>query len=317
MHPVAQLIHARLRGEKDNFKLAVVAEDSGMKWVVLAGMGSRLEAHGLNVEICGGASGGGGIMLYFAHQHLVEGALILSHLTPAGFSPRKRKKFINIWRFFAGGLVQDMDSLIDYVMTDLIPAKWHAFQNLSRTFFVTATYKNGTEIVHYMNGTDAEMAKRFAKNTMRIPGFSGHISAHEYWDGGFSNGLPIGPALASGATHVLALRCCEGRQHWADRWLLTPYIRLRLPKIGQLMRRRGQQKLAILKTYEQDPRVQILTPHGHDVHSVTSNEKELFLGLLHGWNYLGRALQLPPLPYPALWQPTMVRLGLAEGAEFA
>jgi hypothetical protein len=108
MHSVVKLIHARLRGEKDNAKLAVIGEESGMKWVIIAGMASRLEAHNISPDITGGTSGGGVTMLFYSQKLTQLGTLALNHLTPKGYGNTKRK-FINFWRMFIGHPIMDIE----------------------------------------------------------------------------------------------------------------------------------------------------------------------------------------------------------------
>jgi predicted patatin/cPLA2 family phospholipase len=164
---------------------------------------------------------------------------------------------------------------------------------------------------------DAVSAKQAAKTTCRIPFIAGSLKRYTLWDGALAMPLPIEPAINLGATHVLVLRCATPKPHFAEPLLIRPLLYFLKPKLYNLAKFSFYNKKILANKYRNKPNVLFIELPIISIHSGETNETKLMQYALKGWHAAGETLQLPPLPYPALWRPTMERLGLTDGAEFA
>lgn len=310
MHAVSKLIHNRLAGTSDNFKLAVVTEDSGQRWTAIGGMLSLLEEYNLKADVVGGASGGGITALYYAAGITQYGVTAHRHLSSLGYDRNgKGKRFINPLRGLVGRPMMDVDGLIDDIFTKRVVMPWDYFKQTEQVVFLTATTAAGLPTTLHLNGADEAKAKAAMKASARIPYIAGNLKAHTLWDGGLTNGLPIQDALDAGATHVLVLRShslgAEDHLSGAERYLLRPVLKQRDPTLYQLLLQRQAYKQRIVERFQHDERVLMLQLPHVQTSSTTTNGRLLFHALLDGWNYMAKALNLPPKAYPALWQPDL------------
>ncbi|MBI1308654.1 MAG: hypothetical protein GC129_02190 [Proteobacteria bacterium] len=126
---VRELVELRRRDKsepgvrKDPWKLAVVAEDGAMLWVVAAGILSRLEEHGVFPDMVVGTSGGGEAVVYYAAQQTRScSAKVLTHLSHRGFDGDGRsRRFIDTKRLMTREPVMDLEGMVDVVFSQRAP----------------------------------------------------------------------------------------------------------------------------------------------------------------------------------------------------
>lgn len=314
---VKDFVHARLAGQNPAGKLAVVAEDSGQKWVISAGMASRLEAHGIKADIIGGSSGGGLAMLYHALGQTREGTLCLRPLSSLGLASNCNHRFISLKNLLHKKPIMNIDAVVHEVFTHTIPLAWARFVSLTHPYlFLTYTTKDGEAKTHQLNGATVEAAKAMALDTARFPVFAGSIEQNSHFDGGFTNPLPIQTAFDLGATYVLALRCVTHKQPLFDK-LVWHYLRHKSTPLARLLRVRHAIRKATTLRFSGHPQVMMVELPTITMTSTTSNPKTMLHHAMMGWDAMGEALGLPPRPYPKIWQPLADELGLGKGQEFA
>lgn len=315
---VPELIHARLQDKstpgtrKDPYKLAVVAEDGSMRWVVAAGFLSRLEAHGIQADIIVGTSGGGLTATYYAAGHTREGVMVLRHLSTRGFNlDNKSPKFLETTRMLRSKPAMDIEGAVDIVFTHKIPLNFAALKNSKVPTYLTATTRTGETILQPLHGQSPEAIRLAMKNTARVP-VIGHSprDASVMWDGGLKAGLPVTQALSLGATHILAIRCKDSmpftfRQKInAEEMLVKPVLFLLARDLFHLLCGRGHHTAHTLSLLAQGlPHMFTLGLPHVKLHYGETSEAKLFRQLVEAWHHAGKALNLPEIPLPADWQP--------------
>lgn len=317
-HAVLDTIHRRLQGLPDNERLAVLAPGGGQRWVLPGGMGMRLRAHGLEADLVGGTSGGGLAMLFYADGGSTDRAMVLHSLTAQGFDQVGGTRFIDLRRILTGAPVMDTMGLIHDVFTQRYPILWDNLAAKKHPIFLTATMRNGESKVLRLDGTNANFCKAAALHTCRLPWIAHNPSdlETELWDGALSNDLPIDDALALGATQVLVLMTSGAdevgvkEESVVERLLIHRQIKTRCPQLHKLWATRSENHVATYARYRNDPRVLFIQPPKVLVNNASTQARALLQGVKQGWDYLGEALQLPPLPYPTGWLVPLATHGL-------
>jgi predicted patatin/cPLA2 family phospholipase len=221
---VLELIKARMADKRsepgkrnDPWKLAVVAEDGSMRWVVAAGMLSLLEHYGVAADMMVGNSGGGLALAYYATGQTREGSLCLRHLNRLGFDRNgASRRFIDVKRLLGKEPVMDINGMVDKVFSHKVPLDWRALRASAAPVYVLAMSAEGATVMQPLHGVNEAEQKLALKNTARIPWVTHDMGDDDVlWDGGMAGGLPVQQALDMGATHVLVVRCNganEGRR---------------------------------------------------------------------------------------------------------
>jgi hypothetical protein len=312
MHAVAQLIQRRLAGHTDNFKLALVGEISGQLWTVTAGMAARLQVAGLRADILGGSSGSGGGALYFAAGQFPLGATLYKVLgRPGGYGPARTQ--LVQWRRLGRAPVMDTYGLVYQAMTHEVPLNWSHFQTEQRPVFLMATGPNGAPVLQRVDGQPPAAVQQALYNSCLIPWLSTPIKAvPQLWDGGLSAPLPIEQAFKLGATHVLVLRASPGvgartRPSLAEHLMVHTQLH-HAPALAAGMLGRFASTGQVVHTYQHNPQVLMVQAPQVAAGPLATSAVQLLTSVLQGWRAAEAALSLPPLPYPALWQPDIARL---------
>lgn len=314
---VLELIHARLQdgstpnNRKDPYKLAIAAEDGSMRWVVAAGLLSRLEAHGIFPDLIVGTSGGGLAATYFAAGQTRQGAMALRHMTARGYyRDGQSTKFIDPFRFARNQPAMDINGLIDVVFSECVTLNFAYLTHCPIPVYLTATQRDGEGLLQPLHAQSSAEHKLAMKNTARIP-FLAHSArdANVLWDGGLSASIPLQQALDLGATHVLVVRC-KGQNEAAslqisgiEKYVVRPALQAGGKDLLHLLNQRPIRHAEIL--------AQLAQNHSHihtlSLPSVTLNlaetrEGRLFRQLVEAWHYAGVSLGLPSQPLPAEWK---------------
>lgn len=318
---VLELIHARLADKSsqpghrnDPYKLAIAAEDGSMRWVVAAGLLSRLEAHGIYPDLIVGTSGGGLAASYYAAGAMRQGAMTVRYLNAKGFNRDGRShKFINPWRLLNGRPVMDVHGAIHTVFTERVPLPWDALRRAPAPTWLTAVTREGELVLQPLHGQDKPAQQLSMVNTARIP-FIAHNprDASVMWDGGMVASIPVKEALELGATHVLIIRCKSGgdtitqltKLSKIEKYLIHPRLRRHAPDLLGTLRQRGDYLTnAFNRIAQASGNIFTLALPRVDIGMAESDEGNLFRQLIKAYNYAGTALNLPDQPLPEEWQP--------------
>ncbi len=283
-----------------------------MRWVVAAGLLSRLEAHGIYPDLIVGTSGGGLASTYYAAGQTRHGAMALRHMTSRGFNrDGQSARFIDPMRFAQNKPAMDINGLIDVIFTDCVPLNYAYLTHCPIPVYLTATRRDGEGVLQTMHGEPPAVHKCAMKNTARIP-FLAHSSRDKevLWDGGLSASIPLQQAFDLGATHVLVVRC-KGRNESAalqisgiEKYVVRPALQTSAKDLLHLLDTRPQRHAQIL--------AELARNHAHiytlALPSVTLNlaetrEAKLFRQLVEAWHHAGESLGLPHQPLPAEWAP--------------
>lgn len=219
MHLVAQLIHDRIQGKKDNAVLALVIGGGAMRGVCAAGMLSVLEEAGATDHFD---------HVYGASAGATNGAIFLARqcrtLLPALLTLLGGKRFIHMTR---RGLHADVGMVFRQLFmpeTLLNTARIIAHRTVLHISAIDATTgaaawftnRDGTDLVTALHASAA------------IPSFYNKpvaIGGRSYLDGGVAAPLAVDQAFQDGATHVLALSTVTeayravNRHPLVERWM--------------------------------------------------------------------------------------------------
>ncbi len=320
MHPVAQLIHQRLQGKPDPYKLAIVAEDGGMRWVVTGEMFAYLQAHNFMGDIIGGASAGALSGLFYAGGQTVRGPDAIACTSRRGFYDDPRNRFLNFLHLVKPRRpILDIDQLIDGPFSQHVGLNWPRLVQHPSTIFVTATHPDGTPATLVLNGQPITTAKQYAKATARIPFLSPPCPHLPLWDGALSSALPVREAFDLGADYVLTLRARTPAEDAQTIGLIEQlFMKTCLPPAWRsVFLERYRRRTETLEAYRNSDRVLFLQQPTLKLDCHQDDERSMLAAALAGWQFAGEALQLPPKPFPVAWRPPMERLDLAAGAQFA
>lgn len=314
---VRELIHARLQDgstpttRKDPYKLAIAAEDGSMRWVVAAGLLSRLEAHGIFPDLIVGTSGGGLAASYFAAGQTRHGAMALRHMTSRGYyRDGESTRFIDPFRFARNQPVMDINGLVDVVFAECVPLNFAYLTHCPIPVYLTATQRDGENVLQALHMQTPAEHKTAMKNTARIP-FLAHSARDEdvLWDGGLSASIPLQQALDLGATHVLVVRC-KGQNEAVslqisgiEKFVVRPALHAGSKDLLHLLNQRPVRHAEILAQLAQNhPHIATLSLPNVTLSLSETREGRLFRQLVEAWHYAGVSLGLPNQPLPAEWK---------------
>jgi predicted patatin/cPLA2 family phospholipase len=207
-HPVARVLRERADAgsrpgaREDGHTVALVLEGGGMRGVVSAAMAGTVERLGLTAcfDLVVGSSAGA-----------INGAALLAgsaeHAAEAYCGPLASRSFVNPLRVLRGKPVLDVNDVLNVVSgfeaghKQIVagPAQLHCI----------ATDVDTAEAVD-LTGMDNERDVWTAiLASSRMPWAGGppvEFRGRRFLDGGMAAAVPVGEALAAGATHVLALQ---------------------------------------------------------------------------------------------------------------
>jgi predicted patatin/cPLA2 family phospholipase len=209
-YPVTDLMRARRDAgsrpleRDDGARVAVILEGGGMRGVVSAAMAGVLEREGLTdaIDLVVGTSAGA-----------LNGAAILAGVAEAcceayadAFASRR---FINLARLAGGRPAVDVAWTLDYVGQRLDAERHVRTLSSPIELHVVAVDVETCVAVDLTGMSTRETLYSALLASSRLPLVGGDPVEHEgrrYLDGGLADPIPLGPALAAGATHVLVLQ---------------------------------------------------------------------------------------------------------------
>jgi predicted patatin/cPLA2 family phospholipase len=209
-HPVLELLRARAEsgsvpGHRDDpHRIALVIEGGGMRGVVSAAMTAAIARLGLTdcFDLVVGASAGA-----------LNGAALLGGVAPAGAKmycgPLASRAFVNPARVLRGRPVLDVRYVLHYTSPE-VDAGRHERALASPIALHCVAVGVETAAAHHFTGmrTRDELITALLA-TSRMPWAGGapvEVGGRRYLDGGLAAPIPVGEAIAAGATHVLALQ---------------------------------------------------------------------------------------------------------------
>jgi len=317
---VLELIHTRLQqgstpdNRKDPYKLAIAAEDGSMRWVVAAGLLSRLEAHGIFPDLIVGTSGGGIAAAYYAAGAMRFGARVMFHLNRRGFERNgKAPRFLDARRLFRGKPAMNLHGAVETVFSHKVPLPWEKLKTCPVPVYLTAVDNEGKLVLQPLHGQTPEAQKHALFNTGRIPFIAHDPTATDVlWDGGLRASIPIQEARDLGATHVLVVRCKGAKDtlldltkpSWIETWILHPALRRKAKGLLKILLKRPDNVRRSLELLAgNDPALlQLALPHV-GIGMAEDNEGKLFRQMVEAWYHAGIALNLPEQPLPTEWLP--------------
>jgi predicted patatin/cPLA2 family phospholipase len=207
-HPVLGLLAARAArppgAGDDGARLALVLEGGGMRGVVSAGMAAAIERLGLSsyFDLVVGTSAGA-----------LNGAALLAGVAEACctayHASMTTRRFINPWRLLIGRAAVDVAFTLDHADEGLDAGR-HERTAASRTpLHCIAVDVETAEAVALSELHSVEELRAALLASSRMPWVGGapvEFRGRRWLDGGLADSIPVGPAIALGATHVLALQ---------------------------------------------------------------------------------------------------------------
>ena len=210
MHPVLEIIWQRAESgslpgaRRDPHRVALALEGGGMRGVVSAGMAAAVERLGLTnafdlvVGSSAGAINGGA---------LIAGVACGCAATYHG--PFASRSFVNPARMVVGRPVIDVNYVLRYESESMDAERHQRALDSPIALHCVAT-DVATARAADLSGmrTQAELdAAVLASSRMPLAGGAPvDFDGRRYLDGGLSSPIPVGEAIAAGATHVLALQ---------------------------------------------------------------------------------------------------------------
>jgi predicted patatin/cPLA2 family phospholipase len=209
-HPVLDVLHARLRdgstpgARSDPHRVAVVLEGGGMRGVVSAGMTAALERLGLTrcFDIVVGSSAGA----------LNAAALLGGVARPAAamyHTVLASRRFINPVRLLFGKPALDVRFVLQHADGDLDAERHQRTIASPIAFHCVALDVDSAQSREFSGMRTRDELWQVLLATTRMPWIGGEpvrIGPHRYIDGALTCPIPVGNAIAAGATHVLVLQ---------------------------------------------------------------------------------------------------------------
>ncbi len=206
-HPVIQAIGDRLNGSgrrgwgpSADTKLGLVVEGGGMRGVLSGGALVAMEELGLTeaFDEVHGESAGAINGSYFVAGQAALGCRIYLEDIP-------NSRFIDPFRLHR---ILDMDFLIDEVIAKAKPLDpTRVVGSRSRLLVSLTDAADGTGRVIDVREAKAPLLRILKATAAIIPLYNRAVQLDEGWyvDGGISDPIPVGRAIASGCTHILVL----------------------------------------------------------------------------------------------------------------
>jgi predicted patatin/cPLA2 family phospholipase len=195
---------SRPREREDGARVALILEGGGMRGVVSAAMAGVLEREGLTdaLDVVVGTSAGA-----------LNGAALLAGVAEAcceayadAFTSRR---FINLARLAGPRPAVDVAWTLDYVSGRLDAERHRRTLSSAIELHCVAVDVDTCEAVDLTGMSTRETLYSALLASTRLPLVGGDPVEHEgrrYLDGGLVDPIPVGPALAAGATHLLVLQ---------------------------------------------------------------------------------------------------------------
>ena len=209
-HPVSEVLLERAASDsapgarRDRHRVALVLEGGGMRGVVSAGMAAALERLGLtgSFDLVVGASAGainGGALI----------AGVAGGCAAAYHGPFASRSFVNPARAIWGRPVMDVAYALAYDSSSLDAGRHErALASPIELHCVAVDVETAAAVDLYGMRTKRELWDALLASS-RMPLAGGapvELDGRRYVDGGLASPIPVGEALAAGATHVLALQ---------------------------------------------------------------------------------------------------------------
>jgi predicted patatin/cPLA2 family phospholipase len=246
-HPVLDVLRERVErrslpgGRRDAHRVALVVEGGGMRGVVSAGMNAALERMGLTncFDLVVGASAGA-----------INGAAFIAGVAREGAAtyhgPLASRSFVNPARVLRGRPVIDVDYVLEYASEGLDAGRHERVVASPMALLCVAVDVRTAAPAVFSGMRDKRELCDALLASSRMPWAGGapvEIDGRRYLDGGLSSPIPVGEAVAAGATHVLALQTRpygeprKGAGRVADR-LIERHLRRINPALVDLYRER-------------------------------------------------------------------------------
>lgn len=191
-------------GERDDpHRVAVVLEGGGMRGVVSAAMAGAVERLGLTpcFDLVVGSSAGA-----------INGAALLAgaagEATAAYCGPLASRSFVNPLRLLRGKPVIDVNDVLDHVARIDAAGHERVTGSAAALHCVATDVESGRPVDLHGMRSERELWDAILASS-RMPWAGGppvEIDGRRYLDGGMGSPVPVGEALAAGATHVLVLQ---------------------------------------------------------------------------------------------------------------
>jgi predicted patatin/cPLA2 family phospholipase len=208
-HPVAQVLRERAGAasqpgaRQDEHRVALVLEGGGMRGVVSAGMVAALERLGMRdaFDLIVGSSAGA-----------INGMALLSGVArraaDAYCGPLASRSFVNPLRVLRGKPVIDVNDVLAIVTAEDIAGHERVTSGDIALHCIATDVETAAGVDLHGMRTQEEVWTAILASS-RMPWAGGppvEIAGHRYVDGGLVAPVPVGDAIAAGATHVLALQ---------------------------------------------------------------------------------------------------------------
>lgn len=209
LHPVAAVLRERAAvgsqpGERaDPHRVAIVLEGGGMRGVVSAAMAGAIERLGLTpcFDLVVGSSAGA-----------INGAALLAGAAQEGTAaycgPRASRAFVNPLRLLRGKPVIDVNDVLDHATRVDAARHERVISSAAALHCIATDVDTGRSVDLHGMRTEKELWDAILASS-RMPWAGGppvEIDGRRYLDGGMGSPIPVGEALAAGATHVLVLQ---------------------------------------------------------------------------------------------------------------
>jgi predicted patatin/cPLA2 family phospholipase len=188
----------------DGARVALIVEGGGMRGIVSAAMGATLERAGLTeaLDLVVGTSAGA-----------LNGAALLAGVAgpcaEAYASDFTSRRFINLARLAVGRPAIDVAWTLDYASAMLDEDRHRRTLSNPIELHCVAVDVETCEAVDLTGMSTRQTLYSALLASSRLPYVGGDPIEHEgrrYIDGGLADPIPLGPALAAGATHVLVFQ---------------------------------------------------------------------------------------------------------------
>lgn len=316
---VSELIRARLRDKstpgnrKDPYKLAVVAEGGGQRWVMVGGFGAALEALGIHADFIVGSSGGGLGSVYVT-SGVAVGCTCFRYVNTKGFdADGKSRRLIDPRRILRGEPALDIEGLVETVFSHRVPVNWSSLRGGAIPVWLVATQRaTGAAVMQPLHGATEAEQKQALKNTARIPWVAHNPrDAEVLWDGSLATTLPVKQAVELGATHLLLLRCRGAGEaklvpSFAERALMHPALKRQAPDLYTLVRHaptRYAETMDWLQTARASVPVHNMALPRAPIGPAEMSEARLFRAMAAAYRHVAPSLGLPQPSWPKPWAP--------------
>jgi predicted patatin/cPLA2 family phospholipase len=209
-HPVLDVLQERRRersepgARSDPYRVAVVLEGGGMRGVVSAGMTAALERLELTrcFDLVFGSSAGA----------LNAAALLAGVARPASamyHTVLASRRFVNPVRLLFGRPALDVRFVLAHAAGDLDAERHERTISSPIPLHTVALDVDSARSVEFTGMRTKEELWQVLLATTRMPWIGGDpvpIDGHRYIDGALTCPIPVGHAIAAGATHVLVLQ---------------------------------------------------------------------------------------------------------------